>query len=118
MLWLFLLFINEGQRFQVVIKYLTFFIRQFQECVIQVVQAVFIFFISHLVHTVFHRGASGTGGQVQLYLVQADGFWRHDFVVFTIFQYAVLMDAGRVGKGAASDNGFVCRNWHVADLAD
>ena len=118
MLRFFLLFINEGQRFQVVIKYLTFFVRQFQECVVQVVQAVFIFFISHLVHTVFHRGTSGTGGQVQLYLVQADGFRRHDFVVFTIFQYTVLMDAGRVGKGAATDNGFVSRNRHVADLAD
>ena len=118
MLRLFLLFINKGQRFQVVIKYLTFFIRQLQECVVQVVQVVFILFISHLVHTVFHRGASGTGSQVQLHLVQTDGFRRHDFVVFTIFQYAVLMDARGVGKGAATDNGFVGRNRHVADLAD
>ena len=118
MLRLFLLFIDEGQRFQVIVEYLTFFIGQLQEGVVQLIHVVIAVLITHLFHTVFHRRTTGTGGQVQLNLVQADGFRGHDFVVFTVFQYAILMNTGGVRKGAGTHNRLVSRDGHVADLAD
>ena len=78
-LWLFLLFVNKGQRFQVIVEHLTFFVGQLQECVVQLIHVVIAVLITHLFHTVFHRGAAGTGGQVQLHLVQTDRFRGHDF---------------------------------------
>ncbi|MNN45504.1 hypothetical protein D3C81_1598430 [compost metagenome] len=73
MLGFFLLLINEGQSFQIVIEHLTFLIGQLQEGGVQVVQVVVLFFVAHLFHTVFHRGAAGTRGQVQLHIFQTYG---------------------------------------------
>lgn len=66
----------------------------------------------------FHRRTPGTRGQVQLHLIQTDRFRGHDFVVFAVFQHAILVNTGGVREGASTDNGFVGRNWHVANLAD
>ncbi len=62
------------------------------------IQVVIALLVTHLFHPVFHRRATGAGSQVQLYLVQADGFRSHDFVVFAVLQYAVLVDAGGGAK--------------------
>ena len=115
---LFLLLVNKGQRFQVIVKHLTFFVGQLQEGVVQLIHVVITVLITHLFHTVFNRGAAGTGGQVQLHLIQADGFRGHDFVVFTILQDAILVNTGGVREGTGADNCFVGRNRHVANLAD
>ena len=72
-LWLFLLFVDESQGFQIVIKHLAFFVGQFQEGVIQLIHVVVAVLITHLFHTVFHRGTAGAGGQVQLNLTSRSG---------------------------------------------
>ena len=118
MFWLFLLFVDECQRFQVVIEDLAFLVSQFQECVVQLIHVVIAVLIPHLFHTVFHRRAARARGQVQLNLVQTDGFRSHDFVVFTVLQHAILVNTGGVREGTGTDNRFVGRNRHVADLAD
>ncbi|CNU14684.1 Uncharacterised protein [Salmonella enterica subsp. enterica serovar Bovismorbificans] len=118
MLWFFLLFINKRQRFQVIVEHLAFFVRQLQERVVQVIHVVVCVLVTHLFHAMFHGGTARAGGQVQLYLVQTDGLWRHDFIVFAVLEDAILVDAGRVGKSAAADNRFVGRDRHVTDLAD
>ena len=118
MLRLFLLFVDERQRFQIVIKDLAFFVCQLQEGVVEVIHVVVGIFVAHLFHTVFHCRTAGAGSQVQLHLIQTDRFRGHDFVVFAVLQYAVLVDAGGVGEGAGTDDGFVGRNGHIANLAD
>ncbi|VCX88819.1 hypothetical protein BANRA_05305 [Klebsiella pneumoniae] len=54
MLWLFLLLVDKGQRFQIVIEDLAFFVRQLQECVVQMIQVVIALLVAHLFHPVFH----------------------------------------------------------------
>src|SRR5688572_12282997 len=82
------------------------------------IQIVISFFVAHFFHAMLNGSTTGTGSQVQLNLIQTDGFRGHDFVVFTVFQHAVLMDPGGVCEGVRADNGFVARDRHVGYLAD
>lgn len=66
----------------------------------------------------FYGGMVRVGGQVQLYLVQIDGFWCYDFIVFVVFEDVILVDVGRVGESVVVDNCFVGWDWYVIDLVD
>ncbi len=84
------------------------------------VHVVVCVLVTHLFHASFHGGGTArAGGQVQLYLVQTDGLWRHDFIVFAVLEDAITVDAGRGGrKRRCHFNRFVGRDRHVTDLAD
>ncbi|SAG54746.1 Uncharacterised protein [Enterobacter cloacae] len=58
MLWLFLLFVDECQRFQIVIEHLALLVRQLQEGVVQLIHVVIAVLVAHLFHTVLHCRAT------------------------------------------------------------
>lgn len=117
MLWLFLLLVDKGQRFQIVIEDPPF-VRQLQECVVQMIRCCNRSPGSPSLPSGVSppRGRSGKSGSVAL--VQADRFRGHDLVVFAVLQHAVLVNAGGVGEGAGADDGLIRRDRHIADLAD
>ncbi|XPE68167.1 hypothetical protein ACNKHP_18195 [Shigella boydii] len=85
---------------KIVIKHLTFFVRQLQKASYNCLNYI------HFLYTPSHQcdispPHARTRGQIQLDLVQANRFWCHDFVVFAVFQHAILRGVPEECTGSA-----------------
>ena len=61
----------------------------------------------------FQCGTSATGGQYDCVIVDTDILRVDNLIAFTVFQYTVLVDTGRMGESITSDNRLVRLNRHV-----
>ena len=111
-------FLEKEQRFEVIIKNLTFAVGKFQESIIDFIEIVAVVFITQISQAGTNHMAARAGGHVHGVARKADTFRSQNFVCLAIFEYAVLMDTRAVSKGVGADNGFVRRNGFVTDLGD
>ena len=98
---------------QVVVVDLLFLVGQFEELVIGVVQLFLREVVAEQFEPVYERRAAAAGRQGDDRLVEPDVLRIDDLVGLAVFQYAVLVDARRVGEGIAADDRLVGLHGHV-----
>jgi hypothetical protein len=81
------------------------------------------FFIAQVIAQLFQMGVRRAWRpeclpRTSLVAAQADGFGLHDFIGHGVFQHAVLVNAGFVGKGIGAHDGFVGLHHDAGDHAD
>jgi len=103
---------------QVVIFDVFDFIGEADKAAIDVVERATIELVAELFAADGECMTAGVLAQHEFGVGHADGFRSHDLVGQGIFQHAILMDAGFVREGVASDNGFVGLDGDAGDLAE
>src|SRR5258706_9777718 len=88
------------------------------EADIDVVEGAAVELIAELFASDGKRVTSGVLAQHEFGVRHADRLRSHDLVGQRIFQHAILMDAGFVGEGVASDDGFVGLNGDTGNFAE